>query len=317
VGSFRNAQALYLDELRARHASPASLRQARTVLPRLFSHLSENGVREPRAVSEGDLVSFGRRLQRSPGRRGTALALWSQRAYLGVVRGFFATLHARGLLLINPAAALSLPTPRTLPRLILTEAQAERLMATPPATDAYGQRDRAILETLYGAGLRQAECLRLDVGDVDLFEATLLVRDGKGRKDRRVPLPCRAAEALDVYLRVSRFALIDEARESALFLSKYGRRLSSTQLRNLVKRHGRAAGIPQPLSPHVLRHTCATHLLRGGADIRHVQTLLGHERIETTALYTRVLTDDLRQVLLRCHPRERATITARSRKWRQ
>jgi site-specific recombinase XerD len=276
------------------------------VLPRLFSHLRENGVRRPRAVSEGDLVSFGLRLRRSPGRNGVGLALWSQRAYLGVVRGFFAALHARGALLVNPAAALALSTPRTLPRLILTEDQAERLVTAPSATDAHGQRDRAILETLYGTGLRQAECLRLDVGDVDLFEAALLVRDGKGRKDRRVPIPSRAAEALDLFLRVGRLALLKDPRESAIFLSKYGRRLSSTQLRDLVKRHGRIAGIPQTLSPHVLRHTCATHLLRGGADIRHVQALLGHERIETTALYTRVLTDDLREVLLRCHPRERA-----------
>jgi integrase/recombinase XerD len=164
-------------------------------------------------------------------------------------------------------------------------------------------RDRAILETLYGTGIRRSECVRLDVKDLDLAEGLLLVRNGKGRKDRLVPVPGRAAAALDEYLRGCRPRLLQDLREEALFLSLRGRRLEVTGLRGLVGRHARAAGIGRPVSVHALRHAYATHLLRGGADVRHIQELLGHAQLETTALYTRVVTSDLREAIGRAHPR--------------
>jgi integrase/recombinase XerD len=171
-------------------------------------------------------------------------------------------------------------------------------------TDA-GQRDRAILETLYGLCLRRGECARLDLSYVDLSAGTLLVRDGKGRKDRLLPVPGRAAAALGVYLRDVRPRLVRNPREGALFLTAWwGKRLSEVSLSFLLRRHAAAVGISR-IHPHVLRHACATHLLRGGADIRHVQAILGHKKLETTGLYTRVVVEDLRQVFLRSHPRER------------
>ena len=173
-------------------------------------------------------------------------------------------------------------------------------MAAPFPGSSIGKRDRAILELLYGAGIRLGEAVRADVSDLDLRQGLLLVRNGKGKKDRVVPVGGRAALALGTYLADVRPELVKRL-ESALFLSRDGARLSKIGLQAMVKRHGQAIGLH--VSPHTLRHTCATHLLRGGADIRHVQELLGHRSLQTTALYTRVAIEDLRQVLARAHPR--------------
>ncbi|MCU0293266.1 MAG: tyrosine-type recombinase/integrase [Thermoanaerobaculaceae bacterium] len=302
AGSFAQLLDGYLAMLRLR---PASCFLAELVLPRLFAHLRARHVHDLRAVNEAHLVSFARRLGEEPGGRGRVIKPASRRAFLSAVRGFFAHLERRRLILTNPAAELPLPKVQRLPGRVPSEAQARRLMAAPFPGSVLGKRDRAILELLYGTGLRSAECRRLDLADVQLCEGTLLVRDGKGRKDRLVPLRGRAAAALDLYLRESRPELVTDSREAALFVSARGARLGSAGLGILVRRHGRAAKLPMPVSPHVLRHTCATHLLKGGADVRHVQQLLGHRRLDTTALYTRVDISDLQAVVRRAHPRER------------
>jgi len=147
--------------------------------------------------------------------------------------------------------------------------------------------------------------VRLDLTDVDLGEGTILVRCGKGRKDRLLPLPACAARALDYYLRESRPRLARLASEQALFISRGGGRLKPITVQFVVWWHAKRAGIRTRISPHMLRHACATHLLRGGADVRHIQELLGHERLETTAVYTRVEIDDLKEALARAHPRQR------------
>jgi integrase/recombinase XerD len=225
--------------------------------------------------------------------------------YLKRVRHFFHHLVRRGMLLVNPAQHLALPHAVRLPKLVLSESEAGRLMTAPFPYSPVGMRDRALLETLYGTGIRRSECLRLDVGDLDLGRGSILVRDGKGRRDRVVPVPGRAASALDVYLRDVRPLFHKNPRETALFLTCFGTRPGKSILDLIVRQHGRAARIARPISPHALRHACATHLLQGGASVRHVQELLGHKSLQTTAIYTRVALRDLAQILARAHPRER------------
>lgn len=292
----------FLEELRVRRYSASSLLKAHSELPRLFLHLREHGVSDLRAVGEAHLACYARHLAERTTRRGEPLSPWTRSSALSTVRRFFAFLARRGLILRNPAQAIPLGRARGIPGGILSEAKARRLMAAPFPGTVVGKRDRAILETLYGTGIRLGECLRVDVSDLDLVDRTLLVRNGKGRKDRRVPVGGRAALALDTYM-TARGQLV-RAGDPALFLSRYGRRFSHAGLRAVITRHGRVVGLR--LTPHALRHTCATHLLRGGADIRHVQELLGHRNLTTTALYTRVDVKDLRDVLARCHPREGA-----------
>jgi len=148
--------------------------------------------------------------------------------------------------------------------------------------------------------IRLGEAARAAVTDPDLRERVLLVRSGKRKKDRAVPVPGRAAGALDTYLTEARPELVKRV-DGALFFTRHGGRPGLVGLQAVVKRHGRAIGVA--VSPHALRHTCETHLLCSGADIRHVQELLGHRCLATTALYTRVAIEDLRQVLARAHPR--------------
>jgi integrase/recombinase XerD len=309
-GDFEFLLTIFLEQLHRQRHSESSLAQAHGELPRLFHHFREQGLIDARAVTEPHLAAYARHLERRLTRKGTPLAASSRSAALNALRRFFAFLTRRGFLLRDPAAAIPLPRASRLPRGILTESQARRLMAAPFPASVLGRRDRAILELLYGTGIRLGECARADVADLHLTAATLLVRTGKGRKDRVVPVVGRAAAALDTYLTESRPLLLKRLPDPALFLSRYGRRLSGIGLRAMLKRHAERIGVS--VSPHAMRHTCATHLLRGGADIRHVQALLGHRSLTTTALYTRVVVSDLRQVLARAHPRERAFSRSRA-----
>jgi integrase/recombinase XerD len=293
----------FLEELRVRRFSESSLQKARYELPPLFLHLRDEGIRDVRAVDEAHLAGYARKLATATSRRGTPLSPSSRASLLTTARRFFAFLLRRELILQDPARSLPLPKLDHLPRGILSESQARRLMAAPFPGSVFGLRDRAILELVYGTGIRLGEATRADLTDLDLGQGTLLVRSGKGKKDRVVPVPGRALLALQTYLREARPLLVQRS-ESALFLSRAGGgRLGGPGIRQVIWTHSRRLGFRA--APHSLRHTCATHLLRGGADVRQVQQLLGHRRLDTTALYTRVVVEDLRAVIRRCHPRER------------
>jgi integrase/recombinase XerD len=308
--AFEAHMSAFLAQLEAHHYSAALRYTTRRILPRLFSHLREKGVRDVRAVGEGEIISFARALAKTKTKRGKPPALQSQNSYRAVVRRFFSYLEKNGAIFRDPARELPYHRLDVLPRQVMSEKDAEALMEAPSRTRLVALRDRAILETLYGTGVRLSECGRLDLEDLDLAGESLLVRNGKGGKDRVVPVPARAAAALDVYLKDVRPFFVRDPKEEALFLQRYGGRLSTVMIGLLVGAYGRSLGIK--IAPHGLRHACATHLLRHGADIRHVQQLLGHRDIQTTALYTGVTLDDLRKVLARAHPRERA-----KRSWRR
>jgi integrase/recombinase XerD len=300
----RAAAEAFIEDLCARRSSSSLLRQTRRSLARLSSHLREMGVCELRQVEERHLVALARKLRLSKGRDGAPLSLATQASYLQPVRSFFAFLERRGLVLSRPEIVIPRASP--LPRAVLSVSQAARLMQAPLIGTKVGERNRALLELLYGTGIRRGECARLNVQDLDLQERTLLIRDGKGHKDRMLPVPGRAAEALSNYLGHVRPQLVRDPSERAVFLTAWwGRRLSDVSLGVIVRHHAKAAGVP-PVHPHALRHACATHLLKGGADLRHVQALLGHKRLTTTCIYTRVVVEDLREVLARAHPREMA-----------
>ena len=213
----------------------------------------------------------------------------------------WAVLH--DLIVANPAddvAAPRLDSP--LPK-VLKAAEAGRLCDLPPMDDPVGARDRAVLELLYGSGLRVAELCALDVDDVDLRQESLRVT-GKGRKERRVPVSDAARAALRTYLEEARPTFVKEGISTtpSLFLNARGGRLGPRSVRALVAKYCRADGLG-PLTPHGLRHSFATHLLDGGADLRAVQELLGHENLATTQIYTQVSTERLRAVYEQSHPR--------------
>lgn len=301
--SFAAALGGYLDELRLRHYSHAYIRQSEKVLAAFLSHLRENGLADVHDVRRDDVAAWMRALRHRLTPRGAPLSTWTQADYLDVVRVFFASLVRRGRLFASPVGDLTVRRRRGLPPAVLSEADARRLVHAPLPATALGVRDRAILEMLYGTGIRAAECVGLAITDVDLTAGELLVRDGKGRRDRVVPVVGRAAAALAPYLGVARSELLRDPRETTLFLSRSGRRLGTAGLRRIVKVSAKAARIGCRVTTHGLRHTCATQLVRGGGDIRYVQEILGHRSVQTTAIYTRVAIEDLRRVIARCHPR--------------
>ncbi len=191
--------------------------------------------------------------------------------------------------------------PERLPR-YLTSSEVNRLLAAQDTSEPKGVRDRAILEVLYGSGMRVSELSALDLGDLDLSAGELRVI-GKGNKERIVLIGVPAAEALRAYIEGARLSFIGDQTTNAVFLNRFGGRLSVRSVDTIVRQAGVAAGIDQTVTPHLLRHTFATHMLNGGADLRVVQELLGHENIATTQIYASVTQHRAREIYLKAHPR--------------
>ncbi|MGH3089119.1 MAG: tyrosine-type recombinase/integrase [Rubrobacteraceae bacterium] len=245
------------------------------------------------------LVSFERK-------DGSRLASATQHLRLTAVKAFFRYLAESGHLLTNPATQLSLPRRRrSLPQALLSPKEAARLIEATETKTPLGLRDRAILEVLYASGIRNAELRALCLSDFDPEAGTLTIRAGKGNKDRVVPLGPLASAVLSDYIAQSRPVLLGQKRDVTLFLSKRGRPIHSVNLAGLVAKAARRAGIGKPIRPHRLRHACATHMLKGGADIRHIQKMLGHASLASTQIYTHVEISDLKAVHRKFHPRER------------
>jgi integrase/recombinase XerD len=224
---------------------------------------------------------------------------------LAQLRTFFRYLKKAGRLLGNPALELeNSRKTRRLPRNILSVPEVARLLAIVPRHSPSGIRDLAVLEVLYSTGVRRTELLGLNLPDLRLSESMLYVM-GKGSKERVVPLGKAATEALQRYLAESR-PVLKKGDHQALFVSaSHGGRLSVDEIMPVIRDYAKQARIKKKVNLHLFRHTCATHLLRGGADLRCIQTLLGHSELSTTAIYTRVDLTDLKRTLKRCHPREK------------
>jgi integrase/recombinase XerC len=224
---------------------------------------------------------------------------------LACLRSFFRYCCREKITTGNPAKALRTPrVGRKLPHFLSSE-QVSRLLETPPANDVRGLRDRAMLETTYSAGLRVAELVGLNLTDWDR-DANILRVLGKGRKERIAPVGRYAAKALERWLEVRQPADdADADHHAAMFLNRFGRRLSTRSVRRMLDKHIQTAGLDKLTSPHTLRHSFATHLLDGGADLRSVQELLGHKSLTTTQIYTHVSTRRLREAYEKAHPHAR------------
>ena len=264
---------------------------------------------DPAKADGDDVTDFLASLREGRPPATKPLAPSSVARMLVALRSLFRFLVREDYLPADPTSRIGSPKqPKSLPKAIRID-EVESLLAA-PADDLLGRRDRAILETLYGAGLRISELVGLDVDDVDLDAATVLVRAGKGSRSRRVPLGGAAIAAVGTYTTQSRPALVTRARgasaRSALFLNARGGRLSRQGCWKILKTYARRAVLGDKVSPHTLRHSFATHMLDAGADIRVVQELLGHASLATTQVYTLVSDSRLREVYLTSHPRARS-----------
>ncbi len=291
--------ARFLEHLRTnRGASPYTLKNYRTDIGQFIEYCRERDVRRLAQIDRAFLRAYLETLEA----RGYAKASIVRR--LAELRSFGAFLVRDGVVQQNPFRAVSAPRrPERLPR-FLTVAEVEALLEAPDLETPAGLRDRAIIEVLYGAGLRVSELAALDVGDVDLAQAQVRVI-GKGSKERIGLLGQPAVQALRRYIEAGRPALLGGRPTSALWLNRRGGRLSTRAVALMLSRAARQAGLRQNVSPHMLRHSFATHLLDGGADIRIVQELLGHASLSTTQVYTHVSQSRAREVYQRAHPRAR------------
>jgi integrase/recombinase XerC/integrase/recombinase XerD len=282
-------------ELETRGASRHTLRAYGGDLAELAEWASDRGS-DPGELTYRDLRAYASALSE----RGLARASLARK--LAAVRGFHDHLVRIGGAPQNPAELL--PSPKRAARLprVLSPDQVASLLDRIPASGPLEIRDKAMLELAYACGLRAEEIVELDAEAVD-FESEEIRVTGKGSKTRIVPLGEPAQRALDRYLRVARPALDAGRSERALFLSRRGRRLSPSDVRRRLGRWVREAAIAGHVSPHTLRHSFATHLLEGGADLRSIQELLGHSSLSTTQVYTRVEPQRLRREYARSHPR--------------
>ena len=294
----------FLQSLTARAYSTASTDAHRWALRQFSDWAKQNSHTQIEHLTRAHLTEYQHYLfhYRSP-RGNQPLVINTQVARLGCVRRLFAWLCRQNLIPANPAADLDLPRKQTraLPK-ALSPKEINLLLAIPNTAQPFGLRDRAMLELLYASGIRRTELSQLDLGDYDPTTHTLTIRRGKGGNFRRLPVGARAHSWMDKFLTESRPLFAHLPNETALFLSGYGTRITPAYLGNWIKKLLNRCGIDKPGSCHLFRHSCATHMHQGGADIRYVQEMLGHARLETTQIYTHVNIEALRQIHTRCHP---------------
>lgn len=294
--AFQKALDAFLDYLAAEVGLSERTRAAyRGDLADFAAFAGRHGISEPGGVRRPTVTLYLVDLRRR------ALKPTTVARRLAAVRSFYRFLVRERSVSVDPTEDVTSPKRgERLPKVLSVE-EVGWLLAQPDPRTPEGLRDRAILELLYGCGLRVSELVGLDVGDVDL-EAELVRVLGKGDRERVVPLGSYAVRALQAYLQLARPRLA--GRSQALFVARSGGRLSRQWVWKLLRRYAHKAGIARAVTPHVLRHSFATHLLEGGADLRSVQELLGHASVSTTQVYTHVARPHLVEVFERSHPRD-------------
>jgi integrase/recombinase XerD len=288
----RFCDALWLEDGLAQN----TLQAYRTDLAQFAAWIAARGSKDLPAAEKSDVLAYlAHRVAQGASVRTSARLLSS-------LKRFYRYALREGACTVDPTLTVEAPKLRRgLPK-SLSEAQVEALLAAPDANDDLGLRDRAMIETLYATGLRVSELVRLTITQVSRDAGVVRVL-GKGAKERLVPLGEIALDWIERYLARARPRLLQGRTAAVLFVTRQGRGMTRQAFWHLIRRHARKAGISQPLSPHVLRHAFATHLIDHGADLRVVQMLLGHSDISTTQIYTHVARERLKQLHQRHHPR--------------
>ena len=293
----------FLAHIEARGLSPHTVKNRAQSLREFIGWCAERSLNQPQDITRPILERYRRHLFHARKDNGAPLSFATQHARLVALKSFFKWATREGHLQSNPASDLDLPKlHRRLPRHILTVEEVERILAQTAVHGELGLRDRAILETLYSTGMRRSEAANLSVYDVDLNNGTVMIREGKGRKDRFIPIGERACAWIEKYREEVRPQYVREPDDGTLFLTEYGEPLHNNRLSDLVRKYLDAAGIEKPGSCHLFRHTMATLMLENGADIRYIQSMLGHAMLSTTEIYTHVSIRKLKEIHAATHP---------------
>ncbi|HUZ95956.1 MAG TPA: site-specific tyrosine recombinase XerC [Edaphobacter sp.] len=276
--------------------------------------LKERGITDPIDVTRPVLERYQRHLFYARKKNGEPLSFSSQHARLVPLRVWFRWMTKQNRILHNPASELELPRlGRSLPKVILSAQEVEQIMTLCDIEEPIGLRDRAILELLYSTGMRRLEIVRVKLYDLQLDRGLILINQGKGSKDRYVPVGARAAAWLQKYIVEGRPQLAAEPDDMTVFLTAQGEPFSRDHLTFVVKERIAAAKLGKGGACHLFRHTMATLMHENGADIRHIQAILGHEDIKTTQIYTQVAIRALQQIHAATHPAEARSVTQAAR----
>lgn len=295
--------ATFVDWLRVRNFSESTVRNHTFALGSLAAFLLERSIGHPSDVTRPMLERYQRHLFHLRRKDGKPLSFRTQTIILHSIRSFFRWLSKNRHILANPASDLELPRKEVrLPKTTFSVEEVEQVLAGTDLSTYVGIRDRAMLEVLYSTGIRRQEIINLTVFDIDVDRGTMMIRQGKGKKDRMIPIGERALAWVDKYQVEVRPNIVVSPDEGILFLSLWGEKLGATTMTNIVSNYIAKTGLNRPGSCHLFRHTMATLMLENGADIRYLQEMLGHSNLKTTEIYTHVSIKALKEVHTRTHP---------------
>lgn len=292
----------YNEAMKLRNYSKSTLHRRESDIRRFVGWCDERSLNQPQDVTKPILERYQKHLYYYRQANGEPLSSSSRNHYITSIKQFFKWLTQENYLLYNPASELFVPRQNPSLPVVLTEEEIDALLLQPDLNTPYGVRDRAILEVLYSTGIRRSELCHLQVHDIALPRQTLYVREGKGGKDRLLPLGARAAHWVERYLNTVRPQLLTDINHQTLFLNDYGDAFRDSKLGDKVKRYMKNAGITVLGSCHLLRHAMATHMLENGAELRFIQAMLGHADCRATQIYTHVSIRKLQEIHAVTHP---------------
>lgn len=298
--------AAYIRSLTVRHLAERTIIAASWKLARFLDYLESRGIDQVDRITFRTMQGYQMALYERLNRRGRPNTVAYQNGLLSTARNFTRFLKENDYIVSDPGRGVSYAKePKRLPRGVLTPSEARRIIHAPDVKTVIGYRDRTILEVLYSSAIRKDELNKLTLADVDCRDGFLRIIEGKGKKDRIVPIGRIACRYLENYIKSVRGELIVDPYNAHLFLTMRGKAFSKNVVWELVKKYAKKARIKKNVHPHTFRHSCATAMLKNKADIRTIQKLLGHASLDSTQVYTHLSITDLKNIHRRCHPRER------------
>lgn len=301
--SLYNYMRRFLSWQREKNYSPKTIENREVYLRYFILWCDERGLTKPQEITKPIIERYQRYLFLYRKKNGEPLSTRSQHVRVVPIRAWFKWLARQNYILYNPASDIEMPRlERRLPKHILTVDESERILSQPNLKTQTGIRDRAILETLYSTGMRRMELINLHLFDIDTDRGTVMVRQGKGKKDRMIPIGTRALLWIEKYRQEVRPELVSADDEGVLFLTNLSEAFTPNRLTQMVREYIDAADIGKRGSCHLFRHTMATLMLENGADVRFIQAMLGHVSLETTQIYTQVSIRKLKDIHTATHP---------------
>lgn len=292
----------YTRYLKSCGQSVYTLKNVQYALRKFTRFLDETGIEQVEKITQELVEDYQQALCYSTGKSNQPLSLRTQSQLLGVLKGFTRFLKDRHCFVSDPAKDIQLPKKtKGLPQVILTSKEIKAVIFASNTSTYTGYRDRVILELLYDTAIRRAELSNIQIKHLDLESGFICIR-GKGNKQRMVPVSGRVCELINNYIKMVRLKFIKATDTNHLILNRFGDQMNPNGIWAVVKRHAVRSGIKKNVSTHTFRHTCATHMMKNGAPVRHIQELLGHESLESTQIYTRVTINDLKAVHRKYHP---------------